>query len=190
MTPWSRVSTPWSRASLPFLSFLGLIIAFNIVSCTKKSHDGDVKHVQVSNVSIAKHSIDDPYIVDAISGGTVYELPSIADRQIVQVRSPIDVPLQVLARRFSDAKSIRVGNLTDLETVGFGFPGDAPDEPGVEASCDGPSAGSPGICNCTGRKDCSDMSKAGMCTGGGNQSAVCGQGSNGHWGCSCVAKGS
>ena len=176
--------TPFARASLALL-FLSLIAA-----CGPKSHDGDVKQVQVTGHDLKDHSVDNPYIADAVSGGMVYEVPGGTDSKILQVRSPVDVPLRVLAGRFGSGSVLSIGRLADLETVGFGFPSNAPDEPGVEASCDGPSAGSPGICNCTGRRDCSDMSKAGMCTGGSNQSAVCGQGSNGHWGCSCVAKGS
>jgi hypothetical protein len=176
--------TPLARAALTWF-FLSLMVA-----CTPNWHDGDVKQVQVTKDSLEDHSIDNPYVVDATHGGTVYEVTAGAERRLVQVRAPVDVPLRVLARRFSGGSSLRIGTLGDLETVGFGFPDDAQGEPGVEASCDGPSAGSPGICNCTGKKDCSDMNKAGMCTGGSNQSAVCGQGSNGHWGCSCVAKGS
>lgn len=169
---------------------LSLLLLSLIVACGPKSHDTDVKQVQVTGHDLKDHSVDNPYIADAVSGGTVYELPGGTDQRIVQVRSPIDVPLRVLAGRFSSGSVLSIGRLADLETVGFGFPGDAQGEPGVSASCDGPSAESPGICNCTGKKDCSDMNKAGMCTGGSNQSAVCGQGSNGHWGCSCVAKGS
>ena len=115
----------------------------------------------------------------------------IADPSLVEVRaSTRAVPLGAVARRFAGSDAVLlVGTFDDLNTRGFGFPPEGgEDGGGVAAKCDGPTPDSPGICNCTGKKDCADMSKAGLCTGRG--SAVCGKGSNGHWGCSCIAKGS
>ena len=75
----------------------------------------------------------------------------------------------------------------------FGFPPDIEEPQGggaIAAGCIKATAESPGICSCTGKKDCKDMDKAGFCHGGSNKSAVCGPDANGKWGCSCLAAGS
>lgn len=160
------------------------------VACTPGRQADEIKQVQVTEDRLRAHSADNPYVVELTRSGTVYEVPAGVDQKSIDVRAAVDVPLSVLARRFAGSdERLLIGTLGDLDTNGFGFPPDA-DDPPVGAGCIGPTPSSPGICNCTGKRDCSDMNRAGLCTGGSNQSAVCGKGSNGKWGCSCVAKGS
>ena len=161
------------------------------VACTPGRQADEIKEVQVTEDQLRAHSADNPYVVELTRGGTLYEVPAGVDPAPIEVRTAAEVPLSVLARRFEGSgNSLLIGTLNDLNTRGFGFPPDTQDGGGAEAGCIGPSADSPGICNCTGKRDCQDMNKAGLCTGGSNNSAVCGKGSNGKWGCSCIAKGS
>jgi hypothetical protein len=162
-----------------------------VLACTPYRPTEEIKQVEVTKKSLSGHAADRPYVIDLTRTGTLYEVAAGVDPSLVEVRaSTRAVPLGAVARRFAGSDAVLlVGTFDDLNTRGFGFPPEGgEDGGGVAAKCDGPTADSPGICNCTGKKDCADMSKAGLCTGRG--SAVCGKGSNGHWGCSCIAKGS
>ncbi|HJR16742.1 MAG TPA: hypothetical protein VJ808_07805 [Gemmatimonadales bacterium] len=176
-------------------STLGWFLLSLTAACNPARDSGEIKQVQVTDERLKAHPADKPYVVE-VSAGTLYEMSPSIDPGRVEVHGPAGkVPLSLLARRFAGSgKPMLVGTLDDLNARDFGFPPDVdplpPDSGFSEASCIKPTAESPGICNCTGKKDCSDMNRAGLCTGGSNKSAVCGNDAAGKWGCSCVAKGS
>ena len=178
------------RRSRVLLSLLSVAVA-----CTPGRRKDDIKQVQLTADHLKAQQSGTPYVVE-VNRGTLYEVPAGVDPSLVEVRDPAgSVPLRVLARRFvGSGKPVLIGNFDDLSARDFGFPPDAgvpqPGDTVLAAQCAKPTADSPGICNCTGKKDCNDMNKAGLCTGGSNKSAVCGNDANGKWGCSCVAKGS
>jgi hypothetical protein len=160
------------------------------VACSPALQADKIRPEHVTLQQVKGHRADKPYVV-GVTRGTLLEVAPDVDPSLVQVRdSAGTVPLSVLARRFAGSGTpILIGTLDDLNAHGFGLPPDV-GPPGVAASCDGPTANSPGICNCTWRRDCKDMDHAGLCAGGSNKSAVCGKDKKGHWGCSCLAKGS
>src|SRR4029453_12289222 len=92
-----------------------------------------------------------------------------------------DIALNEFIRRrgFSAGERLLLGSsLSDLVDL---IP---PDAGGfAEASC------GQGTCTCTGRKDCSDLSRSGKCKSGPSD-AICGTGFGGGsgWGCTCAKK--
>src|SRR5262245_59345156 len=100
-----------------------------------------------------------------------HEVAAGADPSLVEVRGPArTVRLSVLAGRFAGlGNTLLLGTLNDLSARGFGFPPDEIPQPlgtgTVARTCIKATKESPGICSCTGRKDCSDMDQGNDCIG-------------------------
>src|SRR4030095_10906177 len=146
------------RAATVVWSFLSLAIA-----CTPTRRADEIKEVAVTEERLRAYQADKPFVLELMRDGTLYEVASGADPTLVEVRGPArTVRLSVLARRFEGSgNTLLLGTFNDLSARGFGFPPDKiPDTGAVARTCIAPTPQSPGICSCTGRKDCSDMDQA------------------------------
>ena len=153
-------------------------VVLTIASCTTTSE----KPVRVTAQTIASQQAGSRYLIDVTREGAVYDVAPGVDYGRIELRtSSGDMPLNNFVRRrgFSTGKELLLASsLVDL--VDF-----IPPEAGgfAEASCEGKT------CYCTGRKDCSDLSRSGKCKSGPSD-AACGDGYGGGkgWGCICAKK--
>jgi len=161
---------------------LGIALAF--VSCTTTGQRNSIEPLLVTQESIANQPAGRAYIIVPRTGA-VYDVAPGIDYSRVLVRTSskpemtVDQYVSGLGLKFA-GQEVLLGSLDDLVVV---LPPD--DGGGSEADC--PSGS--GICTCIGRKDCSDLSKKGVCKSGPND-AACGKGFGGgsRWGCSCQKK--
>lgn len=136
--------------------------------------------IQITNQTLASHSASSPYVIDLTDDGNgkAYDVASDVDYSRLAVRT--DIPMEDFIRQRGGQAGQRVllGELSDLVVL---LPSDS--EGTVAAQCQG------GTCTCTGRKDCSDLSKSGKCKSGPND-AICGKGYGGRsgWGCTCASR--
>lgn len=170
-------------------ALLALFIVSLVVACSPEQ-EHRIKDVTISEDVLEDHSSTNPYQADVTRSGTIYRVPGSVDPSIIDVVVADNVPFSTLAKRFDGVRSdILIGTLSDLSDRDFGFPDDAEDDPDSEAKCDPKVPGEVPLCNCTGKRDCNDMNKAGLCHGGSNISASCGKDAAGKWGCTCMRKG-
>lgn len=154
------------------------LVVLALASCSTAA-----PQVQVTSQTLATHSTSRPYVIDLTRSGTAYDVAGDIDYSRVRVRTPSGGLMTMedfLSQRAGQKTGERVllGDLEDL--VGL-LP---PDNDSVaEAQC------GQGTCTCTGRKDCSDLSKSGKCKSGPSD-AICGKGFGGgsKWGCTCAMK--
>ena len=154
------------------------LVVFAFASCSTSPQ------VQVTSQTLATHSASHPYVIDLTRSGTTYEVAGDIDYSRVRVRTASGGLMTMedfLSQRAGQKTGERVllGELDDLVVL---LPPDNND--GVsEAQC------GQGTCTCTGRKDCSDLSKSGKCKSGPSD-AICGKGFGGgsKWGCTCAMK--
>jgi hypothetical protein len=169
----------YSLFKIAVLVVLGTAAAvFAVASCTVRSQ----KTVQVTAETIANQPAGKAYVIDLTRRGVRYDVAAGVDYGRVELRtSDGDIALNEFIRRqgFSAGERLLLGSsLSDLVDL---IP---PDAGGfAEASCSG------GTCTCTGRKDCSDLSRSGKCKSGPTD-AICGAGFGGGsgWGCTCAKK--
>ena len=159
-------------------SLLLALVVLAFASCSTAA-----PQVQVTSQMLANHSASHPYVIDLTRSGTTYDVAGDIDYSRVRVRTPsrgVMTMEDFLSHRGGGKTGERLllGDLGDL--IGL-LP---PDAGGVsEAQC------GQGTCTCTGRKDCSDLSKSGKCKSG-PADAICGKGFGGGsgWGCTCAMK--
>ena len=154
------------------------VVVLAVASCTARPQ----KTVQVTAETIDKQPPGRAYVIDLTRRGVRYDVAAGVDYGRVEVRtSDGDIALNDFVRRrgYSGGERLLLGSrLSDLINL-------LPPEGGgvAEASCGG------GTCTCTGRKDCSDLSKSGKCKSGPSDATCCkGCGGGSGWGCTC-AKG-
>lgn len=174
------MKTNYSLFRITVLVLIGTAVAvFIIAACTSPPH----KTVDVTAQTIGTQQAGRPYLIN-LTQGAVYDVSAGVNYGRVEVRtSNGDIPLENFTRQrgFSGGKRLLLGSsLVDL--VDF-----IPPNAGgfAEATCDKQSK----TCNCTGRKDCSDLSQSGKCKSGPSD-AICGDGFGGGkgWGCTCARK--
>jgi len=154
------------------------LVVFGLASCSTAA-----PQVQVTSQTLATHSASHPYVIDLTHSGTTYDVAGDIDYSLVRVRTASGglTTMEDFLGRGAGRKTgerLLLGELDDLVVL---LP---PDSDGVsEAQC------GQGTCTCTGRKDCSDLSKSGKCKSGPSD-AVCGKGFGGgsKWGCTCAMK--
>jgi hypothetical protein len=157
-----------------------IALAVNVVGAQESKPEADkarkVKQVHVTSRTLSQRA-GRAYIVDVSRVGTVYNVNAGIDYRHVRVRTPEgETPMSDVATKMAvTGRSFMIGQLDDL--ISLLPPGGGTGT--SEAQCTG------AICNCTGRKDCSDLSKSGKCLPGPG-AATCGKGSGGKWGCSCT----
>ena len=163
------------RTTIRQVRIITAVALFAVTSCTARPG----KPVQVTAQAISSQPAGKHYVIDLTRRGAIYDVAAGVDYGRVEVRtSNGDIALNdfVRGRGFSTGERLLLGSsLGDLVNL-------IPPNAGgfAEASCQG------GECSCTGRKDCSDLSKSGKCKSGPND-AICGKGYGGGsgWGCIC-----
>ena len=156
---------------------LPALVVFACASCSTSPQ------VHVTSQTLATHSASHPYVIDSTRSGTTYDVAGDIDYSRVRVRTASGglMTMEDFLSRGAGQKTgerLLLGELDDLVVL---LP---PDNDGVsEAQC------GQGTCTCTGRKDCSDLSKSGKCKSG-PADAICGKGFGGgsKWGCTCAMK--
>jgi hypothetical protein len=159
------------------------VLAF--VSCTTAGQRKPIQALAVTRELVASQPAGRLYVILPRSGA-IYDVAPGIDYSRVRVGTslkdnmPVDQYVSGLGLKFVGQEFL-FGSLNDL--VGVLPPDDGGG--GSEAAC--PSGS--GICTCIGRKDCSDLSKKGVCKSGPND-AACGKGFGGgsRWGCTCQKK--
>ena len=154
-----------------------------LASCSTAAPSRRTERVQVTDQAIAAQAAGGPYVVDLTRVGTVYEIAPGIDASRVRVRtsSQQEIPLtEFVSRMGRHAAGERLLLGSSLDDIIVAQPGDAV----AEASCDKKS----GSCSCTGRKDCSDLSKSGKCKSGPTDAGCWTTGSGAFGGCICAMK--
>ena len=158
----------------------GAILA--VASCSTAPQQEQTGLVHVTSQTIASQPAGSPYVIDLTHSGTAYDVAPGIDHNRVRVRTrfrdemTMDKFVSSRGGKFASQRLL-LGSLDDLiALVPF------PDEVISGLKCDKNS----GSCWCSGRKDCSDLSRYGACISGPGD-AECGQGSAGgsRWACTC-----
>ena len=166
----------------PLLTAFAMALA--LASCSALS---PTKQVQVTNQTIAAQPAGKPYVIDLTRSGTTYDVAAGTDASRIRVRTSSNEEIamsEFLSRRnVKPGERVLLGSLNELVDVLPPDGGGAGGGSVAEAQCSG------GSCWCSGRKDCSDLSKSGKCKSGPND-AVCGAGMGGDpgFGCTCERK--
>ena len=151
-----------------------LVLALMVIVLASCSTSGGP--VRITNRTLTSHSKSNPYVIDLTDNGKAYDIASDVDYTRLAVRT--DMPMEGFIRQRGGQAGQRIllGDLSDLVVL---LPPDT--EGTMAAQCQG------GTCTCTGRKDCSDLSRSGKCKSGPND-AICGKGYGGGsgWGCTCA----
>ena len=158
------------------------VLAF--VSCTTAGQRKPIEPLLVTSESIANQPDGRAYIIVPRSGA-VYDVAPGIDYSRVRVRTGskpdmmLDQFVSGLGLKFA-GQELLLGSLDDLVVV-------LPPDDGGGSNADCPKGF--GICTCIGRKECSDLSKSGVCKPG-PYDATCGRGHGGgtRWGCTCATK--
>ncbi len=160
-----------------------------LASCSTAGDEKQIKEVRVTNQTIATQPAGAPYVIDLTRSGTTYDVAAGIDSSRVRVRTSSKEEMtltEFVSRQKGNyaGQRLLLGSLNDLIVV---LPPNGADGGVSEAQCDKDPQGG-GSCSCSGRKDCSDLSKSGKCKSGPTD-AYCGSGVTGSgFGCICSMK--